>query len=309
MAIRPAMAWVWASAGPSACRTSSPSTPGPAPEPKSPWHAGSSMLVILQRFQRSGRRATGGARPCAGSRLRRETAGRCALVATELATNLLKHAGGGQIILRVLSGFRPAAASRSSASTRDPASPTSAAPWRTAIPRRAAWAPGSAPSAAKPTNSPSIRAPAWARLSWRASASRRRRRRAPPIISLGAVVRRSRRDGQRRPLGFAPSPLGPHLDGGRRLGPRRQAAARGRCRHGRLRAPCRRGLRTPVEFMHRALGADAGRRRRGRPHRQREAHDSLRRRRQYRGRAPRRGQAPAHGVPQWRARPYRAADP
>src|SRR5262245_39286697 len=98
----PARAWGSGSAARVASRTTSPSSPSPARAPKSPSCVGNSPIMLAVRVQdqsqvaEARRRATDMAeRHGFGS----ADAGKVALIATELATNLIKHSPGGEILV------------------------------------------------------------------------------------------------------------------------------------------------------------------------------------------------------------------
>ena len=103
MASRPAAAWAWAWAALDGSRTSSRSTRA----------SGEGTRVIDHAVEMTESFATGVNDPSATAAARRSATalavklgfdepdvGRVALVVTELATNLLKHAGGGEILVR-----------------------------------------------------------------------------------------------------------------------------------------------------------------------------------------------------------------
>ncbi|MEJ0071033.1 MAG: hypothetical protein WDO24_22425 [Pseudomonadota bacterium] len=88
-----------------------------------------------------------------------EAVGRVSIVATELATNIVKHGGAGDIALEAYDTDRGIELLAIDAA---PAWPTSRAAWRTAIRPPAARAPGSARSAGCPTRPASSPIPAKA---------------------------------------------------------------------------------------------------------------------------------------------------
>ena len=165
-------------------------------------------------------------------RLRRDRdVAEVAIVATEMATNLLKHAGGGRDHRRRFddadgsgSGVAGARQGRGHGRHRRAA-------WRTAIRRPAARAPGSAPSPARPTVR-HLFAPGPRHRDHGADS----RRRPPPRhrrSQLGVVVAPYPGEtGLRRRLGIRRGRGGPDPAGGRRLGPRRRGGAR-RAQRGR----------------------------------------------------------------------------
>src|ERR1700756_3741470 len=88
-----------ASAAPRGCRASSPSTASPAREQRSLSLVGGDMILRVADSSEisAARRA---ACDLAGKiGLDEELAGRAALLVTEMATNLLKHGGGGEIVI------------------------------------------------------------------------------------------------------------------------------------------------------------------------------------------------------------------
>src|SRR5262245_3846046 len=102
MASRPARAWAWGSAARGACRTTSPSSPSPARAPGSPSCVGNRpMISVRVQDQSQVAEARRRASDLAGRHGFNEAeVGKAALVATELATNLIKHSpGGGEILV------------------------------------------------------------------------------------------------------------------------------------------------------------------------------------------------------------------
>src|SRR5687768_15258429 len=101
MATRRAPGWGWACPEQNACLTSSPLTRAWAKAPASPSRAGSRPMIRILLADASG---VAEARRQAGAfavRLGFDSgdAGRVELVATELATNIVKHGRGGQILV------------------------------------------------------------------------------------------------------------------------------------------------------------------------------------------------------------------
>ena len=99
-----------------------------------------------------------------------ELAGKVAIAATELANNLLLHAGGGELLMQTLGDGRVRRPSNCWRSIAGPAWPMSRAAWRTATPPPARRAPVSARCAGWRASSTSIPCPAKAPSSWRDSA-------------------------------------------------------------------------------------------------------------------------------------------
>src|SRR5438270_8194583 len=102
MVSRPAADSAWGSAARSGCRTNSRSSRRPARARPSRWRVGSYKMTMINSVR--GTREVGGVRRAAAGLARRsglaeEVVGRIALVATEMATNLLKHAGGGLVAM------------------------------------------------------------------------------------------------------------------------------------------------------------------------------------------------------------------
>src|ERR1700730_15101231 len=152
------------------------------------------MTVVNSVRETSGvgeaRRAAARLAHCSG--LADDVVGRIALVATELATNLLKHAGGGLVVIdRFADADGSGLEMLAVPSITDPACSMSRAGSLTVFPQPAAPVPGSARSYATRIAMQSIRSPARALRSWPASSSRQRRRRSRRI-------RRGRRSLSRR---------------------------------------------------------------------------------------------------------------
>src|ERR1700730_8528924 len=146
------------------------------------------MTVVNSVRETSGvgeaRRAAARLAHCSG--LADDVVGRIALVATELATNLLKHAGGGLV---VIDRFADADGSGLEMLALDngPACSMSRAVPLTVFPQPAAPVPGSARSYATRIAMQSIRSPARALRSWPASSSRQRRRQVAPNSARSSI--------------------------------------------------------------------------------------------------------------------------
>ena len=116
--------------------------------------------------------------------------GRLGIVVTEAATNLVKHGGGGELLLRTLGsdGTRGVGAARARSRARDSANLAEAHAGRI-LERRDTRARVSAPSGDSRPCSTSTRCPAPGRRSWPRCGPARRRRRAPGPLASGINVR------------------------------------------------------------------------------------------------------------------------
>src|SRR5487761_1629984 len=99
MAIQLAADWGWGSAAPNGCATNSWSKPHPVRAPSSPWRVGGDMdtrIVDPSQVSEGRRLAVEFARRTGADDGK---LARIALIATEMATNLIKHGAGGILVV------------------------------------------------------------------------------------------------------------------------------------------------------------------------------------------------------------------